>query len=111
MPGTMTVLPEERITALRPVIEAQVREVASRVGDAGFEEFFEAPMRALFVDAFNRVGAHEGTVWLLDEARDFLVPRFNTGPNAAKFVDSFRQSVRVGHDQHGRRDGAADLRK
>lgn len=96
MPGTMTVFPEERITALRPVIEAQLREVASRVGDAGFEEFFEAPLRALLVDAFNRVGAHEGSVWLLDEAREFLIPRFNSGPNAAKFVNTFRQSVRSG---------------
>lgn len=53
-------------------------------------------MRALLVDRFLSIGAHEGTLWLLDETRNYLVPRFNTGPNAANFVGHFRQSVRSG---------------
>ncbi len=96
MAGTTTVFPEERILALRPVIEMQLKDAAARVGDATFDEFFEAPLRALLIEAFNRVGAHEGSVWLLDEAREFLVPRYNSGPNAARFVNTFRQSVRSG---------------
>jgi hypothetical protein len=53
-------------------------------------------MRTVLTDAFTRVGADEGTVWLLDEPREHLVPRFNSGPNAANFVGSFRQSLRAG---------------
>ncbi len=92
----MTVFPEERITALRPVIEAQLKEAAARVGGASFDDFFQPPLRAMLVEAFTRAGAHEGTIWLLDETREFLVPRFNSGPHAAQFVNSFRQSVRTG---------------
>ena len=29
-------------------------------------------------------------------SRNYLIPRFNTGPNAASFVGQFRQSVRAG---------------
>lgn len=66
------------------------------LGEGAFDEFFDRTMRALLVDGFRRVGAHEGTVWLLDHSRSNLVPRFNSGPNSASFVGSFRQSLRAG---------------
>jgi hypothetical protein len=95
-PGRFTVLPEERFAALRPAVEARLREAARQVCGEGFDDVFDQPMRTLLADAFARVGAHEGTVWLLDEAREALVPRFNTGPDAEKFVNQFRQSLREG---------------
>jgi hypothetical protein len=35
-------------------------------------------------------------VWLLNPERTELIPRFNSGPHAERFVGSFRQSVRAG---------------
>lgn len=90
------VLPEERFAELRPAVEARLREAARQTCGEGFDEVFDHAMRALLVDAFQRVGAHEGTVWLLDEAREALIPRFNSGPHAEKFVGQFRQSLRAG---------------
>ena len=95
-PGRFTVLPEERFAALRPAVEARLREAAQEACAAGFDAVFDQAMRALLVDEFARVGAHEGTVWLLDAQRESLVPRFNSGPHAEKFVDRFRQSLRSG---------------
>ena len=95
-PGRFTVLPEERFAALRPAVEARLREAARQACAEGFDEVFDQAMRALLVDAFQRVGAHEGTVWLLDAAREALVPRFNSGPHAEKFVGQFRQSIGSG---------------
>lgn len=66
------------------------------IGEGAFDEFFDRTMRSLLVEGFARVGAHEGTVWLLDHSRNKLVPRFNNGPHAADFVGSFRQSLRAG---------------
>ena len=66
------------------------------LGEGAFDEFFDRTMRSLLVEGFERVGAHEGTVWLLDHSRSNLVPRFNNGPNAESFVGSFRQSLRAG---------------
>lgn len=73
-----------------------MRDLANRACTAAFDEFFDSSMREFLVETFLAVGAHEGTVWLLDEDRSYLVPRFNTGPNAANFVGHFRQSVRAG---------------
>ena len=94
--GRFTVLPEERFAALRPAVEARLGEAARQTCAEGFDDVFDQAMRALLVDAFTRVGAHEGTVWLLDPAREALVPRFNSGPHAEKFVGQFRQNLRSG---------------
>ena len=92
----MTMLPDERLVALRPELLAALRDAAREVSGAAFADFFDASMRSLLLDGFARAGAHEGTVWLLDEARAELIPRFNSGPSAAQFVGTFRQSVRTG---------------
>ncbi|MEP6670592.1 MAG: GAF domain-containing protein [Chthoniobacter sp.] len=92
----LTVLNDDRLGHLRTIVRTRLRELAGRVGTGSFDEFFDSTMRALVVDCFQAIGAHEGTVWLLEESRNYLIPRFNTGPNAASFVGRFRQSVRAG---------------
>jgi hypothetical protein len=92
----LTVLNDDRLGQFRSLVRNRLRELADRAGAGAFEEFFDGTMRALLVDRFQAIGAHEGTVWMLDESRNYLVPRFNTGPNAASFVGRFRQSVRAG---------------
>jgi hypothetical protein len=92
----MTVLPEERLLSLRRVLETRLREMAGWLADGRFDEYFDTSMRTVLTDAFTRAGADEGTVWLLDEPRQHLVPRYNSGPKAANFVGSFRQSLRAG---------------
>jgi hypothetical protein len=96
MAGRLTVLADDRLDALRPLIEARMRATADLVGESAFDEFFDRTMKDVLVDGIDRAGAHEGTVWLLDQARRFLVPRFNSGPNAATFVGNFRQSLNAG---------------
>jgi GAF domain-containing protein len=91
-----THLHDARLVAVQPFVTARVRELAALAGAGGFEEFFDATMRASFVGALRAIGAHEGTIWLLDESRRVLIPRFNNGPNAANFVGKFRQSLRAG---------------
>ncbi len=89
-------LTDDRLDVLRPVIDARVKATAELVGEGAFDEFFDRTMRAHLVDALAGAQAHEGTVWLLDKTRSFLVPRFNSGPHAESFVGSFRQSLRSG---------------
>lgn len=89
-------LNDARLHAVQPLVTARVRELAALAGEGGFDEFFDLTMRGLLVSALECVGAHEGTVWLLDESRTVLVPRFNNGPNAATFVGSYRQPLRSG---------------
>ena len=96
MSERFTVLNDDRLNAIRPIITARLREAAGLVGGGAFEEFFDGTMRALLWDGLNRIHAHEGAVWLLDPTRSFLVPRFNTGPNASEFVGRYRQSLNSG---------------
>jgi hypothetical protein len=96
MAGRLTVLNDDRLDVLRAVVEARVKMAAQVVGETAFEEFFDGTMRTHLVKAIAAAQAHEGSVWLLDETRSCLVPRFNSGPHAASFVGSFRQDLRSG---------------
>ena len=53
-------------------------------------------MQEVLEQGFQEAGAQEGTVWLLDEAAENLVPAYNTGPNAARIVGQFRQPLTTG---------------
>lgn len=48
------------------------------------------------VRIFRDVRADEGTLWLLNEAQDCLVPQWNSGPDAAQFVGHFQQPLERG---------------
>jgi transcriptional regulator with GAF, ATPase, and Fis domain len=89
-------LHDARIVAAQPHVAARVRELASLAGGERFDALLESTMRATFAKFLRSIGAHEGTVWLLDEDRTVLIPRFNNGPKAAEFVGHFRQSLRAG---------------
>lgn len=92
----LTVLPDGRLSTLRPVLSARMKDAAELLGEGAFDEFFDATMRSLLIAGLQSASAHEGTVWLLDHSRINLVPRFNTGPNASDFVGQFRQTLRAG---------------
>ena len=92
----MIVVPDERWLALRPTLLATLNEAARGICCEAFDAFLDGSMRSLLVEGFRRVGAHEGTVWLLDELRTALVPRYNSGAHAEKFVGRFRQSLQSG---------------
>jgi hypothetical protein len=94
--GRFTVLPDTRLSAVRGIVSTRLEEAAHELGEGAFDEFFNGTMRAAFIECLNRAGAHEGTVWLLDSTRTWLIPRFNNGPKAASFVGVFRQSLQTG---------------
>jgi hypothetical protein len=46
--------------------------------------------------AFDSVGADEGTIWLLDEKEEALVPVWSSGPYGERFVGIHRQPLTAG---------------
>lgn len=96
MSSRITVLPDDRLAALHGVIVLRLQQAAESVCQSGFGEFFDGAMREVFCACLAQCGAHEGSVWLLDENQSALVPRFNNGPNAANFVGQFRQPLSSG---------------
>lgn len=89
-----TLLQDARLVAVKSLVTVRVRELAAVVSDGAFDDFFDATMRASFVGTLRSIGAHEGTVWLLDESRSELIPRFNNGSRAEEFVGKHRQQLR-----------------
>ena len=94
--GRFTVLPDVRLSAVRGIVATRMEETAKQLADGAFDEFFNGTMRAAFMEGLEQAHADEGTVWLVDPTQNWLVPRFNNGPNAANFVGHFRQSLRTG---------------
>lgn len=87
---------DPRVLSVQPLVAARVRELADLASAGSFHEFFDGVMLHFLTEAFIHIGAHEGTVWLLDEERTNLVPRFNNGPQAENFVGIYRQSLNSG---------------
>ena len=94
--GRFTVLPDTRLSAVRGIVTTRMEEAAMELAEAGFDELFDGTMRGVFNEGLLHADAHEGTLWLLDPTRNFLVPRYNNGPNAVNFVGRFRQSLQTG---------------
>lgn len=95
-PTHFTVVPEERFTALRSSVQARLKSAATMACSEVFRSLLDPGIKGLLNAAFEHSGAHEGTVWLLNTAREALVPRYNTGTRASEFVGRYHQPLTTG---------------
>lgn len=96
MTDRLTLIPIPEFVALRSLLRARVERVHKLIAPANFQSLLGPLGQRLLHQTFDQVNADEGTVWLLDEARQHLVPTLNTGPNAERFVLQFRQPIDSG---------------
>src|SRR3989442_10013827 len=89
-------VPDPRFAELGPVLAERLEEVDLRINPQNFTSLLNPLMRSVFQQGLTEAGAHEGTIWLVDAEGQNLVPAYNTGPNAERFVGSFRQSLKEG---------------
>lgn len=92
----LTLLPDERFLPLHERLRERVREAASAIDAGNFRELLDPLMRVVLEDAFRASDAHEGSVWLADDAQEHLVVAFNTGQHAARLENAFRQPLSRG---------------
>jgi hypothetical protein len=92
----LTLLPDERFVALLPALKERLAAVRSTITPKNFASLLDDTMRGVIKLAFQNAGADEGTIWLVDEQEQLLMPAYNTGPHAAKFVGSFSQKLGEG---------------
>jgi len=92
----LNILPEPAFLELRPVLSERLARIGSSIHAAQFGALLDPLMRQALQAGFTAAGADEGTVWLLDEAGENLVPGYNTGPNADKLVGRFKQPLNAG---------------
>lgn len=96
MTDHINLLPDPAFEELKPALQERLARVGARIHAEQFRDFFDPLMRETLGQGFSAAGAHEGTIWLLDDAGENLVPAYNTGPHAEAFVGKFKQPLKSG---------------
>jgi len=92
----LNLTPEPAFADLKPVLAERLARVGASIHAEEFSALLEPLMRKALEQGFTEAGAHEGTVWLLDEPGEHLVPAYNTGPQAEEWVGQFKQPLSSG---------------
>ena len=96
MSAQLNVVPDPAFEALKPALAERLARLGASIHAAEFCALLDPLMRQTLQRGFAEAGAHEGTVWLLDETSENLEPAYNSGPDADKFVGSFKQPLGAG---------------
>ena len=96
MDERLKILPDARWAVWRALLEERLAAAGTLISAATFGDLLDPMMHRILIDGFAQAGAHEGTVWLLDEHAENLVAAFNSGPRAEDIAGIFRQPLRAG---------------
>jgi len=96
MSERLNLLPDPAFVALQPVLAARMATLGAEIQAGQLAHLLDPLLRKILQQGFTEAGAHEGTVWLVDAAGEFLVPAFNTGPHATEMVGKFKQPLSAG---------------
>jgi hypothetical protein len=88
-------LPEQRFVPLRPALQEHLSKLGGAVTPENFLSISDEMLLKLLQETFARIGADEGSIWLLDQEKQHLVVAYNSGPNTAKIM-GFKQPVSKG---------------
>jgi hypothetical protein len=88
--------PDPAFDHLKPALLERMSQLGDAIHAAQFESLLDPLLRQIFERGFADAKAHEGTVWLVDDAGEFLEPAFNSGPHAEKIVGQFKQHLGSG---------------
>jgi hypothetical protein len=92
----LNILPDPAFLDLKSVLSERLERIAAGLQPEQFASMLDPLMRQTIEHGFAEAGADEGTVWLLDQPGECLVPAWNTGPHADKLVGKFRQPLNAG---------------
>src|SRR5689334_22294167 len=96
MTTRLNVLPDPAFLDLKAVLAERLERVATGIQPEQFGSLLDPLARQTLERGFAEAEAHEGTVWLLDQSGEFLVPALNSGPDAARLVGQFKQPLSAG---------------
>ena len=90
------IIADPELRRVRPLMQERCKALAHHLAGKQFARLAPTLLSDVLKDGFYAVEADEGTVWLADPGQEFLMPVFNTGPNAEQFVGRFRQPLNEG---------------
>lgn len=92
----INILPDPAFLDLKSVLSERLERIAGGIQPEQFGSLLDPLMRQTMEHGFAEAGADEGTVWLLDQAGEYLLPAWNTGPHADKLIGKFKQPLKAG---------------
>lgn len=92
----LNLIVEPSFSGLKSVLSDRMAKLGEEIHAGEFAQLLDAGLREILAHGFNEVGAHEGTVWIVDSTGKFLEPAFNNGPNAPQIVGQFQQPLNTG---------------
>lgn len=90
------IIADPDLLRVKPLMQERCETLARHLAGPRYSQFAPNLLSRLMTNGFNAIGADEGTLWLADPAQEFLLPVFNTGPDADKFVGTFKQPLDEG---------------
>lgn len=96
MDERLEILPDPRFADWQCALDERLAAASRTIVAANFAAFLDPVMQETLRGGLRRAGTDEGTVWLIDEARENLAACFNSGPRAGEIVGVFRQPLRTG---------------
>lgn len=88
-------LPEPRFVPLRPALQEHLAKLGAAVTPDNFLSICDEMLLKLLRETFTRIGADEGSIWLLDQEKQHLVVAYNSGPDTDKIM-GFKLPVTTG---------------
>ena len=92
----LSLLPAAPFVPLVPELKKHLSKVAEAITGLNFAAMLDGNMKRLILEAFERVGASEGSIWISDITQEYLMIAFNTGPHAGKDIGHFKQPLTAG---------------
>lgn len=79
-------LPVQRFLPLRPALQEHLTKVGEAISPENFLSICDEVLLKVLRGTFERIAADEGSIWLLDQEKKFLVATYNSGPNSKEIV-------------------------
>jgi hypothetical protein len=89
-------LPDPRFFAQVSALEDRMLAAVDLLNPETFLDFADKVALAALDQGFRMARGDEGTIWLADRAAEALIPVYNNGPQAEKWVGKFRQPLSAG---------------
>src|SRR5258708_20198806 len=92
MSARVNFLPDERFLSLRAALKERLHKMADVLTPENISGILDVRIENVLRDAFDRVGADEGSLWLLAAQKGNLVMAYNTGPHPSGAL-GFKQPI------------------
>jgi hypothetical protein len=96
MSARLNLLPEPAFEGLKSQLSDRMAGLGDQIHAGQFGDLLDPLLRQIIEKGFAEAEAHEGTIWLVDAAREALEPAFNTGPHAGQMIGQFKQDLGCG---------------